>query len=177
MLEDRNLATWGAALKTWDLKEQKMFTFSSQFPHREETVRHTPSMDSPRLIIFLSLQWGEGEDGEKRPRVYSLAAFPLETKEWRINIPMSHLQQAGLSLWSLKSFSLTHTHMRLYAYTRVHTWLWPAVIFLLFRIYDNFFNSKRNKCINRENLQVRDCPQCRPVLSADPEVRLSRPGI
>lgn len=135
-------------------------------------MRHTSSIDSPRLIIFLSLQGGEGEDGERPGGLLTGSTFPWKQEECRINIPMSHLQQAALGLCRFEVFlSHTYTHALLCTHTCAHVATNAVVIFFTFRIYDNFFNSKRNKCINRENLPSRGCPQHGPVLSADPEVR------
>lgn len=137
-------------------------------------MRHTSSIDPPRLIIFLSPFNEVKERMERGPGgLLTGSTFPWKQKEWRVNIPMSHLQQAGLSHCRVEVFlSHTYTHMHLYAHTRVHTWL-PKLwsYFLVLEFMTTFLTIRGTNVLIEKISQVRDCPQHERVLSADPEVR------
>lgn len=100
------------------------------------------------------------------------STFLWKQEEWRINIPMSHLQQAGLSLCRFEVFlSHTYTHALVCIHTCAHMATNAVVIFLLLEFMTTFLTLRETNVLIEKSSQVRDCPQCRPVLSADPEVR------
>lgn len=117
-------------------------------------MRHTSSIDSPRLIIFLSLQGGEGEDGERPEGLLTGSTFPWKQEECRINIPMSHLQQAALGLCRFEVFlSHTYTHALLCTHTCAHVATNAVVIFFTFL---TFLTLRGTNVLIEKISQVRD---------------------